>query len=147
MLFDVLWVCHYSHCRISGNVYSGFSNKFHTNFSRLSFSFVRPVIGDMLKRIEKFIIAELHARAWSFVELDTTNSFTNVSNKISKINYLIWAGLRHSVPTHLKKSNCLRSEISLILTTDSKEFNILKKKSKDCFMLIKRIIAQCPKNS
>ena len=63
MLFDVQWVCYYSHCRISGNVNGGFSNKFHTNFSRLSFSFVRPVIGDMLKRIEKFIIAELHARA------------------------------------------------------------------------------------
>ena len=86
-------------------------------------------------------------RAWSFVELDTTNSFTNVSNKISKINYLIWAGLRHSVTTHLKKSNCLRSELSLILTIDNKEFNILKNKSKDCYMLIKRIIAQCPKNS
>ena len=70
-------------------------------------------------------------------EFDTTNSFTNVSNKISKINYLIWAGIRHSVPTHLKKSNCLRSEISLILTTDSKEFNILKKKSKDYYMLLK----------
>ena len=27
-------------------------------------------------------------------ELDTTNSFTFVSNKISKINYLIWAGFR-----------------------------------------------------
>ena len=47
-------------------------------------------------------------------ELDTTNSFTIVSNKISKINYLIWAGLRHSVPKHLMNSNCLRSEISLI---------------------------------
>ena len=45
-------------------------------------------------------------------ELDTTNSFTIVSKKISKINYLIWAGLRHSVPKHLKNSNCLRSEIS-----------------------------------
>ena len=94
----------------------------------------------------KIIIAELHVRAWSFVELDTTNSFTNVSNKISKINYLIWAGLRHSVTTHLKKSNCLRSELSLILTIDNKEFDILKKKSKDCYMLIKRIIAECPEN-
>ena len=28
------------------------------------------------------------------VELDTTNSFTIVSNEISKINDLIWAGLR-----------------------------------------------------
>ena len=80
-------------------------------------------------------------------ELDTTNSFTIVSNKISKINYLIWEGLRHSVPKHLKNSNCLRSEISLILTIDNKEFDILEKKSKDYYMLIKRIIAQCPKNS
>ena len=80
-------------------------------------------------------------------ELDTTNSFTIVSNKISKINYLIWAGLRHSVTTHLKKSNCLRSELSLILTIDNKEFDILKKKSKDYHMLIKKIIALYPKNS
>ena len=80
-------------------------------------------------------------------ELDTTNSFTIVSNKISKINYLIWAGLRHSVPKHLKNSNCLRSEISLILTIDNKEFDLLEKRLKDYYMLIKRIIAQCPKNS
>ena len=80
-------------------------------------------------------------------ELDTTNSFTIVSNKISKINYLIWAWLRHSAPQHLKNSNCLRSEISLILTIDNKEFDILEKKSKDYYMVIKRIIAQCPKNS
>ena len=62
-------------------------------------------------------------------ELDTTNSFTIISNKISKINYLIWAGLRHSVPKH--HSNCLHLEISLILTIDNKEFDILEKKSKD----------------
>ena len=65
------------------------------------------------------------------LELDTTNSFTIISNKISKINYLIWAGLRHSVPKHhVKNSNCLRSEISLILTIDNKEFDILEKKCK-----------------
>ena len=52
-------------------------------------------------------------------ELDATNSFTIISNKISKINYLIWARLRHSVPKHhVKNSNCLRSEICLILTID-----------------------------
>ena len=80
-------------------------------------------------------------------EFDTTNCFTIVSNKISKVNYLIWAGLCHSVPKHVKNSNCLRSEISLILTINNKEFDILEKKSKDYYMLIKRIIAQCPKNS
>ena len=73
-----------------------------------------------------------HFRKWSrLFELDTTNSFTIISNKISKINYLIWAGLRHSVPKHhVKNSNCLRSEISLILTIDNKEFDILEKKCK-----------------
>ena len=76
-------------------------------------------------------------------ELDTTNSFTIVSIKTSKINYLhvIWTGLCHSVPTHLKKSNCLCPEISLILTIDNKEFDILKGS------LIKRIIAQCLKKN
>ena len=78
-------------------------------------------------------------------ELDTTNSFTIVSNKISRINYLIWAGLRNSLPKD--HSNCPCSEISLILTIDNKEFDILEKKSKDYYMLIKRIIAQCPNNS
>ena len=66
-------------------------------------------------------------------ELNATNCFTIVSNKISKVKYLTYAGLCHSVPTHLKKRDCLRSEISLILTIDNKEFDIhvLKKKSKD----------------
>ena len=74
-------------------------------------------------------------------ELDTTNSFTIVSNEISKINDLIWAGLRHFVPKHLKNSNCLSSEISLILTIDNKEFDLLEKRLTDYYMLIKRIIA------
>ena len=70
-------------------------------------------------------------------ELDTTNYFTIVSNKISKMNFLIWAGLCLSVPNHLKNSNCHCSELSLILTIDNEEFNILKKKSKDYYMLLK----------
>ena len=70
-------------------------------------------------------------------ELDTTNYFTIVSNKISKMNFLIWAGLCLSVPNHLKNSSCHCSELSLILTIDNKEFNILKKKSKDYYMLLK----------
>ena len=70
-------------------------------------------------------------------ELDTTNYFTIVSNKISKMNFLIWAGLCLSVSNHLKNSNCHCSELSLILTIDNKEFNILKKKSKDYYMLLK----------
>ena len=80
-------------------------------------------------------------------ELDTRISFTIVSNKISKIIYLFWAGLRRSIPTHLKARNFLRSEISLILTIDNKEFDVSKKKSKDYYILLKRSIAQSPKYS
>ena len=80
-------------------------------------------------------------------ELDTTIFFTIVSNKISKIIYLIWAGLRRSISTHLKARNFLRSEISLILTIDNKEFDVSKKKSKDYYILLKRSIAQRPKYS
>ena len=47
----------------------------------------------------------------------------------------------------MKTLFCLRSEISLILTIDNKEFDLLEKRLKDYYMLIKRIIAQCPKNS
>ena len=102
--------------------------------------------------ISLFSIKKLFEQGVIFVndllfEFDTTNSYTIVSNKISKVNYLIWAGLCHSVPKHVKNSNCLRSEISLILTINNEEFDILEKKSKDYYMLIKRIIAQCPKNS
>lgn len=52
-----------------------------------------------------------------------SNSFNGVEPSIN-IKYLIWAGLRHSVPTHLKTSNCPRSEISLILTIDNKKFDV-----------------------
>ena len=105
----------------------------------------RYVLIISLCSIKKTFWTRCHFRL--LFELDTTNSFTIVSNKISKISYLIWAGRRHSVPTHLKESNCLRSLISLILTIDNQEFDILKKKSKDYHMLINKIIALYPKNS
>ena len=77
--------------------------------------------------ISLFSIKKLFEQDVIFINdllFDTTNSFTIVSNKISKINYLNWAGIRHSVPKHLKNSNCLCSEISFILTIDNKEFEI-----------------------
>ena len=43
-----------------------------------------------LKRKKKTFWTRCHFRKWSrLFELDTTNSFTIISNKISKINYLI----------------------------------------------------------
>ena len=72
--------------------------------------------------------------------MDTSNSFTIVSGKIRKIYFLTWAGLRHCVPTHLKTNNSFPSETTLILTID-KEFDVLKKKSKDYYVIHKN---NCP---
>ena len=57
-------------------------------------------------------------------------------------------GRASSFCSHRFKGKQLSSlTISLILTIDNKEFDILKKKSKDYHMLIKKIIALYPKNS
>ena len=37
--------------------------------------------------------------------LNNTDSFKIIENKIYKTNFLIWTGLRHYVPKHLKESN------------------------------------------
>ena len=80
-------------------------------------------------------------------DTDTTNSFKIVSSKISKTNFLIWAGLCHSVPSYLKTDICVPSEISLRLTIENIDFDVLQKKSKDYYALIKSRKAQFPKSS
>ena len=79
-------------------------------------------------------------------DTDTSTSFKIISSKISKIIFLIWAGLRHSVPSQLKTNNGASAplEILLSLTIDNKDFDVLKKKSKDYYTLIKRAKAQFP---
>ena len=59
---------------------------------------------------------------------DATKSFKIVSSKISKTNFLIWAGLRHSVPSYLKTDTSVPSEISLCLTIENIDFDVLQKK-------------------
>ena len=81
------------------------------------------------------------------LDTDTTNSFKIVSSKISKTNFLIWAGLRHSVPSYLKTDICVPSEISLRLTIENIDFDVLQKKCKDYYALIKSRKAQFPKSS
>ena len=79
-------------------------------------------------------------------DTDTSTSFKIISSKISKIIFLIWAGLRHSVPSQLKTNNGASAplEILLSLTIDNKDFDVLKKKSKDYYTLINRAKAQFP---
>ena len=54
-------------------------------------------------------------------DMDALNSLTIVSRKIRKINFLTWAGLRHSVPAHLKTTSFSHSKTTSILTIDNKE--------------------------
>jgi len=70
-------------------------------------------------------------------DTDTANSFKVISSKISKTNFLTWVGLCHSLPSHLKTKESTPSEISLLVTIDSKDFDVLKKRSKDYYTLIK----------
>ena len=80
-------------------------------------------------------------------DTDTADSFKIISSKISKTNFLTWAGLRHSVPLHLKTKESTPSEISLLVTIDNKDFDVLKKKSKDYYTIIKNSKAKLPTNS
>ena len=52
-------------------------------------------------------------------DTDTADSFKIISSKIGRTNYLTWAGLRHSVPLHLKTKESTRSEMSLLVTIDN----------------------------
>ena len=78
---------------------------------------------------------------------DTTNSFKTISSKISKTNFLTWAGLRHSVPSYLKTRKSASSDISLLMMIDNKDFDVLKKKSKEYYTLIKITKTKLPNNS
>jgi len=56
---------------------------------------------------------------------DTANSFKIVFSKRSKTNFLTWVGLCHSVPLHLKTKESIPFEISLLVTIEGKDFDVL----------------------
>ena len=81
-------------------------------------------------------------------DTDTADSFKIISSKIGgKTNFLTWAGLRHSIPLYLKTKESTLSEMSLLVTIDNKDFDVLKKKSKDYYTLIKSSKAKLPNSS
>ena len=61
------------------------------------------------------------------LDTDTADSFDIISSKIGKTNFLTWAGFRHSVPLYLKTKKNTPSEMSLLITIDNKDFNVVKK--------------------
>ena len=75
--------------------------------------------------------------------LNNIDSFKVINNKVNKTNFLVWAGLRHSVPTSLK-GNSAHSEISFSIIIDNNDFDVTKKKSKHFYSLLISIKAQLP---
>ena len=66
--------------------------------------------------------------------LNIGDSFCHWSHKISKINFLQWAGLRHSIP--LKITIPCPSTASPLFSIDDYIFDVRKKKSKDYYSLL-----------
>ena len=84
-------------------------------------------------------------------ELSTIDSFNKIPKKIKKTNFFVWAGLRHSIPPHLKNNSStpilLCSTTSTTLTINGKVFDVLEKKSKDYYVLFLGTRAKYPNNS
>jgi len=62
--------------------------------------------------------------------LNTTDSYNYFSNKINKSNFLQWAALCHSIPSHLKEISLDTPIISPSLIIENKIFDIKDKKIK-----------------
>ena len=80
------------------------------------------------------------------LNLDNVESFEAIKNKIEKVNFLTWTGLRHSVPSNLKtlQYEFTKGNASFIYKNDI--FDITKVKSKDYYSLMISKKAQLPNN-
>ena len=77
----------------------------------------------------------VHISDLSF-DLNDKDSFSLVCNRISKTNCLVWAGLRHSIPSILKNCTHKSTTGELSLKIDDNIFDVTKKKSKDYYTLL-----------
>ena len=67
-----------------------------------------------------------------------TESFDVIAKKIRKTNFLVWTGLRYSVPNYLKNNiiTATPSSTSSLLTIDNQVFDVMEKKSKQYYSLL-----------
>ena len=79
-------------------------------------------------------------------DLNNIDSFEMISIKVKRTNLLTWAGLRHAIPPHLKKNDRASSSHPKLMI-DKKIFDVLEKRSKDCFNLFIKIKAEFPNKS
>ena len=80
-------------------------------------------------------------------ELNNIDSYNVISNIINKTNFLVWAGLRHSIPSHLKTNTNTVLEISLSLMINNMVFDVLEKTSKHYYSLLISTKAKFPNNA
>ena len=78
--------------------------------------------------------------------LNNTESFDVIGKKIRKTNFLVWTGLRFSVPNYLKNNpiTATPSVTSPFLTIDHQAFDVMEKKSKQFYSLLIGKKAQLP---
>ena len=72
--------------------------------------------------------------------LNNTESFDVIAKKIRKTNFLVWTGLRYSVPNYLKNNIITATPPSTsplgLLTIDNQGFGVMEKKSKQYYSLL-----------
>ena len=78
--------------------------------------------------------------------LNNTESFDVIVKKIRRTNFLVWTGLRFSVPNYLKNNiiTATPSTTSPTLTIDNQVFDVMEKKSKQYYSLLIGKKAQLP---
>ena len=81
-----------------------------------------------------------------FFNLNNTESFDVIGKKARKTNFLVWTGLRYSVPNYLRnnKVTATPSTKSPILNIGNQVFDVMEKKSKQYYSLLISKKAQLP---
>ena len=80
-------------------------------------------------------------------ELNNVDSYNVILNIINKTNSLVWAGLRHAIPSHLKTNTNPVLEISHSLKINNMVFDVLEKTSKPYYTLLISTKAKFPNNA
>ena len=80
-------------------------------------------------------------------ELNNVDSYNVISNIINKTNFLVWAGLRHAIPSHLKTNTNPVLEIPHSLMINNKVFDVLEKTSEHYYTLLISTKAKFPNNA
>ena len=77
-------------------------------------------------------------------ELNNVDSYNVILNIINKTNFLVWAGLRHAIPSNLKTNTNPVLEISYSLNINNMVFDVLEKTSKHYYTLLISTKAKFP---